>query len=296
MNSKCGDELMDRNAFDGRRKFAQTSFGDIAYVELGEGPTAVFCHGAVLNGFQWRDVIDRCADARRVVAFDNLGHGHTRAASGADVDFAGHARMLAELLDQLDVEQVDLVGNDSGGAIAQVFAAQHPDRVRSLALANCDARDSTPPPGLLPLLEIVRQGGLADMWKFMLDNPDQARVQVLTDLYEHPEQVSDETIEAYVGPVVADMSTVQTLERFLLALADDQLAVIEPQLRALSAPTLVMWGTADTTFELERAYWLAETIPGARPVVEIKGAKLFWPEEHPDRLAQLLVEHWSASG
>jgi pimeloyl-ACP methyl ester carboxylesterase len=165
-----------------------------------------------------------------------------------------------------------------------------------LALANCDAKDSTAPPGLLPLLEIVRQGALADTWKFLLDNPDQARTVMLAGIYEHPEQVSDDTIEAYVGPVIADMSTVHTLERFLLGLVDDQLAVIEPKLRELQAPTLIMWGTADTTFELERAHWLAETIPGARPVVEIDGAKLFWPEEHPDRLAELLVEHWSATG
>jgi pimeloyl-ACP methyl ester carboxylesterase len=289
-------ETMDRKAFEGRRQFAQTSVGDIAYVEHGEGPAALFCHGAALNGYQWRGVIDRCADVRRVIAFDNLGHGHTRAAPDADVDFAGHARMLAELLDGLGVERVDLVGNDSGGAIAQVFAAQNPDRVRSLALANCDAKDSTPPPSLLPLLELVRQGGLADMWKFLLDNPDQARTpETFGGLYENPEQLSDETIEAYLAPVVADMSTVHALERFLLALASDQIAVIEPQLRELRAPTLIVWGTADTAFDLKLAYWLAETIPGARPVVEIEGGKLFWPEEHPDRLAELLVAHWSGA-
>lgn len=285
---------MDRSAFEEQRKFAETSFGSIAYVEQGEGPVAVFCHGAILNGYQWRDVIDRCAEVRRVIAFDNLGHGHTKAAPDAEVDFAAHARMIAELLDVLGADQVDVVGNDSGGAIAQTFAAHNPDRVRSLALANCDARDSTAPPGLLPLLDIVRQGGLADMWKSVLDNPDQARTLMLTGIYEHPERIADDTIQAYIGPVVADMSTLHTLERFLLALADDQLAVIEPQLRKLQAPTLVMWGTEDTTFDLEHAHWLAETIPGARPVVEIEGAKLFWPEEHPDRLAELLVEHWSA--
>jgi len=287
---------MDRTAYEDCRQFARTSFGDIAYVERGQGPAAVFCHGAVLNGYQWRDVIDRCAEVRRVIAFDNLGHGRTTAAPDAGVDFDAHARMISELLDGLGAEKVDLVGNDSGGAIAQFFAARNPDRVRSLALANCDARDSTAPPGLLPLLEVVRQGGLADMWKFMLDNPDQARLpETLGGLYEHPENVADATIEEYLAPVVADMSTLHTLERFLLALADDQMRAIEPQLRELQAPTLIAWGNADPTFDLEHAHWLAETIPGARPVVEIEGGKLFWPEEHPDRLAELLVEHWSAA-
>ena len=60
-------------------------------------------------------------------------------------------------------------------------------------------------------------------------------------------------------------------------------------------PTLIAWGTADTTFDLKLAYWLAETIPGARPVVEIDDGKLLWPEERPDRLAELLVEHWTAA-
>jgi pimeloyl-ACP methyl ester carboxylesterase len=285
---------VNRKEFDEQRQYVDTSFGKVAYVERGEGPVAIFCHGAVLNGYQWRDVIDRCATVRRAIAFDNLGHGHTKAAPDAEADFAAHARMIGELLDGLGVDQVDVVGNDSGGAIAQVFAVQNPDRVRSLALANCDARDSIPSPGLLPLLELARQGGLADMWKFMVDNPDQARApEVLGGLFEHPENLSNTTIEAYLAPVVEDVSTVHALERFLLALEHDQLAVIEPQLRTLNTPTLIMWGTADTTFEIERAHWLAKTIPGARAVVEIDGAKLFWPEEHPARLAELLIEHWS---
>ncbi len=284
---------MHRSSFDAARRFAGTSYGEIAYVEEGDGPAAaVFCHGAFLNGYQWRDVLDRCAGARRVIAFDDLGHGHTKARPDAPADFVAHARMLEELLDVLGIEQVDLVGNDSGGAIAQVFATRVPHRVRSLALANCDARDSNPPPGLLPLLAVARSGALADTVKSLLADVDLAR-QTLGDLYERPDRLETGTIEAYLSPIIDDESTVRTLERFLAALEQDQLQPIEDQLRRLEVPTLIAWGTADPTFALERAHWLAETIPGARPVVEIEGAKLFWPEERPDELAALLLEHWN---
>jgi pimeloyl-ACP methyl ester carboxylesterase len=93
---------------------------------------------------------------------------------------------------------------------------------------------------------------------------------------------------------VDDASTARALERFIIALGEDQLAPIEPALRRLEAPTLIAWGTGDTVFPLERAHWLADTIPGARPVVEVEGARLFWPEERPELLASLLTEHWSS--
>ena len=286
---------MDRESFDAARRFVDTSFGKIAFVEQGEGPVAVFCHAAVLNGYQWRDVLDGCASVRRVIAVDHMGHGHTRARPDARVDFAGHAQMLTELLDGLGVDRVDLVGNDSGGAIAQTFAAHQPHRVRSLALANCDARDSSPPPSLLPLLEIARRGAIKETWRGLLGNIEFARAPPLAALYQDPHTMTEDNLDAYLAPVVADEATVRTLERFLSTLEVDQLAPIEPQLRDLGVPTLIAWGTADTTFDLKLAYWLAETIPGARPVVEIDDGKLLWPEERPDRLAELLVEHWTAA-
>jgi pimeloyl-ACP methyl ester carboxylesterase len=287
---------MNRKDFETARRFADTSFGRIAYVEKGDGPAAVFCHAAVLNGYQWRDVLDHCSGARRVIAFDNLGHGHTEAHNDVAVDFAAHARMLDELLDELDIDQIDLVGNDSGGAIAQTFAVSWPERVRTLALANCDARDSAPPPSLLPLIDLARAGAVAEMWGALIQDADLARSpEGLGALYEHPEGLSDDTLDVYLSPPVADEATARTLERFLISLSEDQLADIEPALHHLEVPTLIAWGTADPTFELDRAHWLADTIPAARPVVEVEGGKLLWPEEHPQLLGDLLLHHWTAA-
>jgi pimeloyl-ACP methyl ester carboxylesterase len=162
-----------------------------------------------------------------------------------------------------------------------------------MALANCDARDSVPPPGLLPLIELARVGAIAQLMSGLLADIDLARQpETLGGVYEHPEALSAETVDAYLSPVVEDEPRARTLERFLITLADDQLAKLEPGLRRLEVPTLLAWGTADTTFPLERAQWLADTVPGARPVVEVDGAKLLWPEEHPQLLADMLVDHW----
>ena len=70
--------------------------------------------------------------------------------------------MLTEFLDALEIDQVDLVGNDSGGGIAQIFAALYPERVRSLTLTNCDTHDNWPPEAFKPFLEMAAAGGLRD--------------------------------------------------------------------------------------------------------------------------------------
>src|SRR5258706_1701365 len=142
-------------------KFAATRSGDIAYVERGSGPPALFVHGVFLNGYLWRHVIDRVSDLRRCIAIDLLGHGATSIKDDQDISFAAQAEMLGAVCDELGLDQVDLVANDSGGGIAQVFAAEHPERIRSLALTNCDVHDNWPPAELSPLLAAVPAGELA---------------------------------------------------------------------------------------------------------------------------------------
>src|SRR5207302_10412441 len=114
---------MNAAEFAASRRFAETMFGRIAYVERGGGPAALRLHGALMNGYQWRDVVERCSSTRRCIAFDNLGHGHTEVPAGQAVDFDAQAAAVAALLDRLGIDRADVVGSDSGGAIAQVFAA-----------------------------------------------------------------------------------------------------------------------------------------------------------------------------
>ena len=284
---------MNAAEFAASRRFADTPQGRIAYVERGEGPAALFFHGAFLNGYQWRDVIERCGSARRCIAFDNLGHGHTEVGAGQAVDFDAQAAAAAGLLDTLGADRADLVGNDSGGAIAQVFAARHPARVRSLCLTNCDVYTNSPPALFRSTMEAIRTMGGLKVCTALLSDPRLARSRRGFGLaYERPEELSEETLAAYLSPLVATPEKAAVFDRFVLALEPQHMVEIAGALRRLEAPTLVAWGAGDPFFELKWAYWLAGAIPGARPVVELEGARLFWPEERPAQLGSLLLDLW----
>src|SRR3954470_9817555 len=110
----------------------QTPSGRISYTEQGAGPVALFVHGVLLNGHLWRHQLADLSDVRRCIALDLLAHGDTEIAPDQDVSVTANARMLREVIDVLGIDKVDLVGNDSGGGIAQIFAAMNPSRVRSL--------------------------------------------------------------------------------------------------------------------------------------------------------------------
>jgi len=273
-------------------KHARTRFGDIAYTERGEGPVALFVQGVMLNGYLWRHVIDRVADLRRCIAIDLMAHGATRISADQDVSFTAQAEMLAAFCDSLGLDQVDLVANDSGGGIAQIFAAHHPDRLRTLTLTNCDAHDNWPPKAAEPLWNAAMQGHLGDIGRRLLSDVDAARAG-FANVYEHPERIPAETFQTYLAPLFADRQAIRNLERWFASSHDcSQTVVVEPLLRRLEAPTLIVWGTADIFFPVKWAYWLRGAIPGARKVVELEGAKLFFPEERPDEFAQALRAHW----
>src|SRR5712672_3055998 len=108
------------------KRSIDTPSGRISYTEAGSGPVALFVHGVVLNKHLWRHQLVGLSDIRRCVAVDLLAHGATDIAPDQDVSVTANANMLREFLDALKIEQVDLVGNDSGGGIAQIFAALHP--------------------------------------------------------------------------------------------------------------------------------------------------------------------------
>jgi pimeloyl-ACP methyl ester carboxylesterase len=249
-------------------------------------------HGVMLNGHLWRHVIDRVADLRRCIAIDLMAHGATRISADQDVSFTAQAEMLAAFCDSLGLDQVDLVANDSGGGIAQIFAGHHPDRLRTLTLTNCDAHDNWPPKAAEPLWNAAMQGHLGDIGRRLLSDVDAARTG-FANVYEHPERISAETFQTYLAPLFADRQAILNLERWFASSHDcSQTVVVEPLLRRLEAPTLIVWGTADIFFPVKWAYWLRGAIPGARKVVELEGAKLFFPEERPDEFAQALRAHW----
>src|SRR5215471_6716552 len=154
------------------KRHVQTLSGRIAYVEHGTGPVALFVHGVLLNGYLWRHQLAHLSDIRRCIAIDLLAHGETEISPTQDVSATANAEMLREFIDALNVEQVDLVGNDSGGGIAQIFAATHPERIRSLTLTDCDVHDNWPPEAFKPFLAMAAGGGLRGALEAMLADKD----------------------------------------------------------------------------------------------------------------------------
>ena len=276
------------------KKSAATRFGDIAYAEQGAGPAALFVHGIFHNGHLWRHVIERLKDVRRCIALDLMAHGDTRIAPEQDVSFAAQADMLEGFCAALGLDQIDLVANDSGSGIAQIFAARHPERIRSFTITNGDVHDNWPPPNFERTRQAAATGALAPALTRMLDDLEFAR-SAFGPGYEHPEKLSAETFRKSLAPLLSSEQRTRDLMRFIAAMDCRDTVAVEPLLRRLEAPTLVAWGTADRFFDLKWAYWLKDAIPGCRRVVELDGARLFFPEERPAELADAIRAHWQES-
>jgi pimeloyl-ACP methyl ester carboxylesterase len=272
--------------------------GDIAYVDQGAEetlPAALFLHGVLVNADLWRNVIWDVADMRRCIAPDLPAHGASPAGETADLSLNGHAAMLDELCGALGLEQVDLVANDTGGAVAQVFATRYPARVRSLTLTNCDVHDNFPPESFKPLIALAEAGEFGPMVAAMAGDLDLARSEVgYAQGYARPEALPDELLTSYLGAFVADQG--KGLERFLTEPTTAELVAVGPLLAAFEVPTQVAWGTADIFFGPEWAERLRAMIPGVEQVTLVPDAMLFWPDERASDLVPLLREFWAGHG
>jgi len=285
---------MSQQEFESRRQFVDTPSGRIAYVEYGSGPVALFVHGVLVNGYLWRHQLSELGTVRRCIAVDLLAHGATEISANQSVSSSANALMLRQFLDALKIDRVDLVGNDGGGGMAQIFAALNPKRVRSLTLTDCDTHDNWPPEAFKPFLALSAGGGLSGALNAMLSDKAVYRSPgALGPAYEDPAGVSDETIEAYLRPHVASAQRTHDLERFLAAFDCADTVTIESQLKDLKAPTLIVWGTDDVYFDSRWSRWLEKTIPGTRRRVELEGARLFFPEERWHAFNTELREHWA---
>jgi len=190
--------VLESSAMSGQQnqittRSVDTPLGRISYATAGSGPVALFVHGVLLNKHLWRHQLAKLSDIRRCVAVDLLAHGETEIAPNQDVSVTANAKMLKEVLDALKIDRVDLVGNDSGGGIAQIFAALNPERVRTLTLTNCDTHDNWPPEAFKPFVEMVKAGGLRDTLNAMLADKAIFRSPgAFGPAYERSENVTDE--------------------------------------------------------------------------------------------------------
>jgi pimeloyl-ACP methyl ester carboxylesterase len=285
---------MQLSELNAHRHTAATRFGEISYLDLGAGPTALFVHGIATNAYLWRHVMDALSGQRRCIAIDLPMHGQSPVTAEQDLSLAALAAGLDDFCEVLGLTGIDLVANDTGGAIAQIFAGRHPQRLATLTLTNCDTVDNLPPEAFKPMVELAAAGNLAPSAVAMFANLEAAAQISFASGYEHLDRIDRDVIRSYLEPCFGTIERARQFERLLVSLDVGDLQAVMPQLRALTVPTLVVWGTDDAFFEVSWAYWLRDTIPGTTRVVTVDGARLFFPEERPMDLVPHLEQHWAA--
>jgi len=277
---------------DKYRSQVDTRSGPASYIDTGgPGRPVLFVHGVGSSSYLWRNVIDQLDGQRRCVAFDLPLHGGTPAAADQDFSLPGLARFLAGCCEALELTDIDLVANDTGGAISQVFAVGRPERLHTLTLTNCEAHNNVPPRALLPMVLLARMGLLARITPRMVRDIPRARKRAFGPVYQDVAKLPEDIARVWLQPMATAESARQG-QRLLTSLHARDLLAIEPGLARLQVPTLIVWGTGDRAFRLKWAYWLRDTIPGATDVVEIDGARLFFPDERAAELTAALRRHW----
>ena len=284
--------LMDAAAYRAMRRYAKTPFGDIAYVERGSGAAALFVHGYLLNGFQWRGALERLSPCRRCIALVLMGLGYTEVAQGQSVTPDAQVAMMVAFLDALSIPKVDIVASDSGGQAAQLLLVRHPDRVRSLLLTNCDTESDSPPAALKKTLEWAHAGVLPErMIAPWIADKDRARREY-RDIYTYPTNPTDEANDYYFPPLISSPRRRELVQAYTIGLERNPLIGIGPLLKRSTVPARIVWGTGDTIFSAAGPDYLDRNFGHSMGVRWLEHAKLFFAEEMPDVIAQEARRLW----
>jgi pimeloyl-ACP methyl ester carboxylesterase len=263
--------------------------GTIHYEATGpeSGRPVVFVHGYLMGSQLWRQVSQRLAERglRCIAPTWPLGAHPEPLRPGADRTITGVAGIVAEFLTALDLEDVVLVGNDTGGVVTQLVAVHHPERLGALVLTSCDAFEHFPPPILKPVI-------LAAKTKSVFRTAVQAmRAPVARKrAYEGLAHSDiDDLTQTWVRPVLSDPAIAEDLRQFTLSMRTEVTTGVAARLPEFDKPTLIAWSGDDVFFEQADGVRLAAIIPGARLEV-IEGARTFSMLDRPDRLADLLSD------
>jgi pimeloyl-ACP methyl ester carboxylesterase len=281
--------------YDSNRRLVETDSGPVACVDVGSGPPALFVHGVGTSGLLWRNAIGALKEERRCIALDLPLHGHTPVRPDQDVSLTGLASVVENFCAALDLTGVHLVANDTGGAVAQIVAAHQPQRLATLTLTNCETPGNVPPRMFAPMVLLARARLLTLLvGPRMLRNLPATRRRAGGRVYQDVSKVPLDVIRANLEPLVGTKALARQFQRWIASLRNRDLAAVEPALRRLAVPTLIVWGTDDVFFHLRYAHWLRDAIPGATGVVTIEGGRLFFPDERADELVTHLRAHWAA--
>jgi len=260
--------------------------GPIHYRDIGSGPPVVFVHGLLVNGSVFGDVPERLTGHRVLVPHWPLGSHPEAMNAGADLSSHGLAALIAGFLEKLDLSDVTLVGNDSGGALCQLVAARHPERIGRLVLTTCDAFEIFPPPAFKYLLLAARLPGVMAFLSMMMRLvPLMQRLPIAYGALTK-KRLSKQLLDSWVAPGT-NAGVRRDAGKFLRSIDSRQLFTAYETLRTFNKPVLLAWTPEDTHFPVTLAHRLREVMPHARLEL-IADAKVFVSLDQPERVAALI--------
>jgi pimeloyl-ACP methyl ester carboxylesterase len=270
----------------GPARKVELSEGRIRAHVIGEGPPIVFVHGVLVNANLWRKVVPRLDGHTRVTLDMPLGSHVEPMPARADLSAPRLALIIAEAVEALDLDEVTIVGNDTGGALAQLVAVRRPERIARIVLTSCDAFDNFPPrffrivlaPAQIPGAARVVFGGM--------------RLRALRRLpiaygWLSNEPIDRDAEDSYVLPPLTRGPVARDLRKVLSGLDPKYTLDAAARLTAFHKPALIAWSTDDRFFPPAHAERLAKILPEAR-LEWIEGARTFSPEDRPERLAEAI--------
>jgi pimeloyl-ACP methyl ester carboxylesterase len=206
----------------------------------------------------------------------------------ADLSPRGLAGLIAELLDRLELDDVTLVGNDTGGALCQLVAAHHPERIGRLVLTNCDAFENFPPATFRLAMRALGRvpGAVSALELFGRSSAIRRRSMALVKLTLEP--VPDSMLKAWIAPL-RDRRVRRDLIHVLRGISPEHTLDAADRLRGFESPALIVWGMKDPFFPFSDAQRLVEVLPNAR-LEQIENARAFVQLDAPERLGDLIAE------
>ena len=262
--------------------------GTIRYREDGTGEPLLFVHGVVVNGDLWRKVVPRLSkDFRCIVPDWPLGSHEEPMSPDADLSPPGLARLVVDFMDALGLETATLVGNDTGGAVCQLVAAEYPDRVSRLVLTSCDLYDRFPPPVFKPLAALVKIPGATWLIAQSLRPRFAQRLPIAFGWVtkRHPEKA---IVESYLKPGRSSRGVRRDLSKVFGSVDSRYTIEAAKKLESFDKPVLLAWAEEDKLFPLEYAQRLAAAVPDGTLEV-IPDSYTFIAEDQPDRLADVIA-------
>ncbi|OBJ12964.1 alpha/beta fold hydrolase [Mycobacterium colombiense] len=265
----------------------EISSGTIYYEEAGpkNGRPVVFVHGYMMAGDVWREVSAQLAalGLRCIAPTWPMGAHPQPLRPGADRTIAGVADIVAQVLAALGLEDVVLVGNDSGGVVTQLAAVHHPERIGAIVLTSCDAFEHFPPPILQPMIAAAKSKMLFRIALQAMRLPS-VRKRAYGGL-AHKD--IDGLARDWVSSALRASAVAEDLRQLTLSFRTEVTTGVAARLPEFDKPALIAWSADDVFFEVEDGERLAATIPNARLEV-IEGARTFSMVDRPARLADLL--------